>query len=188
MANLKRGTPKGKKAPQSKTRQSPRGRRNANRDPTPEQSSESEHEEQEQQEDQEEQSLSEQSNSEGSNDQSYDFLGRAPSNAVSESTVVSAADDNIGGASSTNQTPQRVSTRPSTQQPSTDGRKSRKQTQPKKRRKDRVTKELVKLQRTTKLLIPRLPFQRYEFLTFFYLTLQTGFLINFSIISVWCAR
>lgn len=42
----------------------------------------------------------------------------------------------------------------------TSQRRSRKQSNPEKR-KDRVTKEIIKYQSTTKLLIPRLPFQRY---------------------------
>lgn len=96
-----------------------------------------------------------------------DFLGRRPSTTPSDPTS-SIEDDFLGRRPST--TPSEASsdesdTRQQTNQPT--HRHQRKQVKPKKR-KDKVTKEIVRLQSTTNLLIPRAPFQRYTKLTSIY--------------------
>lgn len=82
-----------------------------------------------------------------SGDDEDDFLGRPPSNELSVTN----------GPRSEQSLPQRTS---KGQRPNDTQQKSRKQAKPKKR-KDIVTRDIVKLQKTTDLLIPRLPFQRY---------------------------
>lgn len=76
-------------------------------------------------------------------DESIDFLGRPPS-------VSRASSCNTSDSYSTPQETPKRSTNTS----------RRKQAQPKRRRKNHITRDILKLQLSTKLLIPRLPFQR----------------------------
>lgn len=96
-----------------------------------------------------------------SHDDSIDFLGQPPSDLPTESN---APNDTSGETNSgTQESSPRQTTRVTNQRPNIDRRKQQKP----KKRKNRVTKELVHLQSTTKLLIPRLPFQRLELIMIF---------------------
>ncbi|XP_031637387.1 histone H3.3-like [Contarinia nasturtii] len=85
-----------------------------------------------------------------------DFLGRPPSHEPSESNQQSQDSDEIDDSSQ--QTSPRQTTRNTVHRPTSDRKSVRKQAKPK--RKKRVIKEIVALQKSTKLLIARLPFQR----------------------------
>lgn len=92
-----------------------------------------------------------------------DFLGRPPSHEPSESNPQSQEsdddDEENGDDESDQQSSPQQTTRITAQRSSTDRKSSRKQAKPK--RKKHVIREIVALQKSTKLLIARLPFQRY---------------------------
>lgn len=86
-----------------------------------------------------------------------DFLGIPPSDQSStddlDATATSPSDNSDGGG-------QDDSAGSETRQSSESTPPPRKQPHPKRRR-NLVTREIIRLQSTTNLLIPRLPFQRY---------------------------
>lgn len=86
-----------------------------------------------------------------------DFLRRRPETIDFSSKLPGQLDQND------NYTNSEEWSHPSNEMPNqTSGRRqSRKRTRP--QRKDRITKEVLRLQNTIKLLIPKRPFQRYVF-------------------------
>lgn len=91
--------------------------------------------------------------SDQSNSNRLDEIGKMPRNSSSGSDVSSAESLSSNSNQSAQQTPKQSSRNASNR------RTTRKQPTPKKR-KDRAFEEIKNLQQTTKLLIPKLPFQR----------------------------